>query len=185
MLLLDSSRFVAIVRIRSSTLGSSSWLHLLHGLVLLPSGISGKMTVTLALTTIIAMLVASFYGIAALPITCSPSLPNCHEPLTFDTLPSKPLLGYVTALLNPLLALLVAGEVEDCSLVDRIMLGYHNISFLINASIYLVKGGRLGLMPGVLFHSCRPSFRHTGVMFSNFAFPTRLGDLWDPLDSSL
>ena len=56
---------------------------------------------------------------------------------------------------------------------------------LINASIYLVKGGRLGLMPGVLFHSCRPSFRHTGVMFLDFAFLTRLGDLWDPLDSSL
>ena len=49
----------------------------------------------------------------------------------------------------------------------------------------LVKGGRLGLMPGVLFHSCRPSFRHTGVMFLDFAFLTRLGDLWDPLDSSL
>ena len=65
----------------------------------------------------------------------------------------------------PLIALLVAGEVEDCSMVDRIMLGYHNISYLINASIYLVKGGRLGLMPGDLFHSCRPSFRHTGVMF--------------------
>ena len=29
------------------------------------------------------------------------------------------------------------------------LLGYHNISYLINASIYLVKGGRLGLMPGV------------------------------------
>ena len=101
------------------------------------------------------------------------------------TLPSKPLLGYVTALLSPLIALLVAGEVEDCSMVDRIMLGYHNISYLINASIYLVKGGRLGLMPGVLFHSCRPSFRHTGVMFLDFAFLTRLGDLWDPLDSSL
>ena len=98
---LDSSRFVAIVRIRSSTLGSSSWLHLLHGLVLLPCGISGKMTVTLDLTTIIAMLVASFYRFAALPITCLSSLPYCHEPLTFDTLPSKPLLGYVTALLNP------------------------------------------------------------------------------------
>ena len=53
--------FVAIVRIRSSTLGSSSWLHLLHGIVLIPSGISGKMTTTLDLTTIIAMLVASFY----------------------------------------------------------------------------------------------------------------------------
>ena len=70
MLLLDSSRFVAIVRIRSSTLGSSSWLHLLHGLVFLPCGISGKMTATLDLTTIIAMLVASFYRYAALPITC-------------------------------------------------------------------------------------------------------------------
>ena len=85
----------------------------------------------------------------------------------------------------PLIALVVAGEVEDCSMMDRIMLGYHNISYLINASIYLVKGGRLGLMPGVLFHSCRPSFRHTGVMFLDFAFLTRLGDLWDPLDSSL
>ena len=101
MLLLDSSRFIAIVRIRSSTLGSSSWLHILHGLVLLPSGILGKMTVTLDLTTIIAMLVASFYRFAALPISCSSNLPNCHEPLTFDTLPSKPLLGYVTAFAQP------------------------------------------------------------------------------------
>ena len=71
MLLLDSSRIVAIVRIRSPTLDSSSWLHLLHGLVLLPSGISGKMTATLDLSTIIAMLVASFYRYAALPIFCS------------------------------------------------------------------------------------------------------------------
>ena len=54
-----------------------------------------------------------------------------------------------------------------------------------NASIYLVKGGRLGLMPSVLFHSCHPSFHHTGVMFLDFAYLTRLGDLWDPLDSSL
>ena len=47
--------------------------------------------------------------------------------------------------------------------------GYHGISlyhaYLINASIHLDKGGRLGLLPGVLFHSCRPSFRYTGVMF--------------------
>ena len=84
-LLLDSSGYIAIVRIRSSTS-----VCLLHGLVLLPSGISGKMTATLDLTTIIAMLVASFYRYAALPLTCSSSLPNCHEPLTFDTLPSRP-----------------------------------------------------------------------------------------------
>ena len=63
MFLLDSSRFVAIVRIRSSMLGSSSWLHLLHRLVLPPSGISGKMTVTLDLTTIIAMLVVSMLSL--------------------------------------------------------------------------------------------------------------------------
>ena len=81
VLLLDSSRFVAIMRIRSSKLGSSSPIRLLHGLVLLLYGISGKMTVTLDLTTIIAMLVASFYRYAVLPITFLPSLPNCHVSL--------------------------------------------------------------------------------------------------------
>ena len=81
--------------------------------------------------------------------------------------------------------MLVAGEVEDCSMMDSIMLGYHNISYLINASIYLVKGGRLGLMPDFLFHSSRPSLCHTSVIFLDFAFLTRLGDLWDPLDSLL
>ena len=69
MLLLSSGN-VAIVRIRLTTL-----VHLLHGLVLLPSGISGKMTATLDLTTIIAMLVASFYRFAALPIICLSSHP--------------------------------------------------------------------------------------------------------------
>ena len=59
-----------VVRIRSTTSAC-----LLHGLVLLPSGISGKMTATLYLTTIIAMLVASFYRFAALPITCLSSHP--------------------------------------------------------------------------------------------------------------
>ena len=76
MLLLDSSLPVAIVRIHSSMLGSSPWLHLLHGLVLLPCGISGKMTVTLDLITIIAMLVASFYRYVALPIFFSSSHPK-------------------------------------------------------------------------------------------------------------
>ena len=112
--------------------------------------------------------------------------PNCHEPLTFDTFPMQNVVWLCYRVCSaPLIALLVAGEVEDCSMVDRIMLGYHNISYIINASIYLVKGGRLGLMPGVLFHSCRPSFCHTGIMFLEFAFLTRLGDLWDPPDSSL
>ena len=80
--------------------------------------------------------------------------------------------------------MLVASEDEVGSMLEHGVLEYHNISYLINASIYLVKGGRLDLMPGVLFHSCRPSFRHTGVTFPDFAFLTRSGDLWDPLDSS-
>ena len=49
-----------------------------------------------------------------------------------------------------------------------------------NASIYLVKGGRLGLMPGVLIHSCRPSFCHISVMFLDFVFLTQLGVMGTP-----
>ena len=116
--LLLSSGNVAFVRIRSTML-----VRLLHGLVLLPSGISGKMTVTLDVTTIIVMLVASFYRYAALPTTCLSSLPNCHEPLTFVTLPSKPLFGYVTAFLSPSYSVLVAGEDEDCSMLDYVYVG--------------------------------------------------------------
>ena len=58
-----------------------------------------------------------------------------------------------------------------------------SLSYLVyfNATIYLVKGGRLGLMPGVLFHSCRHSFRHIGVIFPDFAFLTRLGYNGNPL----
>ena len=81
----------------------------------------------------------------------------------------------------------VVGAVAGCSMLEH---GYHELCWditipFINASIYLVKGGRLSLMPGVLFHSSLPSFRHTGVMFPDFTFLTRLGDLWDPVDSSL
>ena len=49
-----------------------------------------------------------------------------------------------------------------------------------NAPIYLVKDGRLGLMPGVLYHSCRPSFHHTGVMFLDFVSLTRLDVMGTP-----
>ena len=77
-----------------------------------------------------------------------------------------------------LIALLVAGAVAGCSMLIHgfilDILGYHKISYLINASIYMVKDGRLGLMPGVLFLSCRPSFLHTSVMFLDSAFLTRL-----------
>ena len=70
LLLRVGSDNVVFVRTRSTTS-----VCLLHGLVLLPCGISGKMTATLDLTTIIAMLVTSFYRFAALPITCLSSHP--------------------------------------------------------------------------------------------------------------
>ena len=82
---------------------------------------------------------------------------------------------------TPLIALLVAGEDEVGSMLEIGYFGISHISYLINASIYLIKGGRLGLMPGVLFHSCRPSFHHTGVMFLDFVFLTRLGYNGNPL----
>ena len=72
MLLLSSGNVVS-VRIRSTTP-----VRLLHGLVLLPSGISGKMTVTLDLTTIFALLVAcSIAMLRYLPLAIS-CLPYYH-----------------------------------------------------------------------------------------------------------
>ena len=102
VLLLVSSCFVAIVRIRSSTLGSASSVRLLHGIVLLPSRISGKMTISLDLITIIAMLVASFYLFAALPILLlfkPPKLP-C-QPLTFSPFLENHCLAMLPLLLSP------------------------------------------------------------------------------------
>ena len=82
-------------------------------------------------------------------------------------------------------------KIEVCSLLEHgdvvpcwNMFTYWDIIILscyLNASIHLVKGGRLGLSPSVLFHSCLPSFRHIGGMFPDFAFLTRLGDNGNPL----
>jgi hypothetical protein len=58
VLLLDSFGFVTIVRMRSTML-----VRLLHGFGLLPSGISGKMTITLDITTIFALLVVSMLSL--------------------------------------------------------------------------------------------------------------------------
>ena len=148
---------------------------------------------TLEITTIFAMLVCSLfcYAYATIPTTCLSCLLYCWtKPLTHLVLANH-CLAMLPLCSAPLIALLVAGEGWSlflvgtwrcCSLLVHVyLLGYHNISYLINASIYLVKGGRLGLMPGVLFHSCRPSFRHIGVMFPDFVFLTRLGYNGNPL----
>ena len=78
---------------------------------------------------------------------------------------------------------MVSQQVNKCSLLEHLFTCWDIIILpcYLNASIYLVKGGRLGLSPSVLFHSCRPSFRHIGVMFPDFASLTRLGYYGNPL----
>ena len=147
---------------------------------------------TLEITTIFALLDCSLfcYAYAAIPTTCLSCLIYCWtKPLTHLVLANR-WLAMLPLCSAPLIALLGAGEDWSlflvgtwrcCSLLEyAYLLGYHNISYLINASIYLVKGGRLGLSPSVSFHSCRPSFRHTGVMFLDFALLTWLGVMGTP-----
>ena len=143
---------------------------------------AGKMTIpSKSLLSLLARCSLFCYAYAAIPTTFLSCLPYCSaKPLTHLVLANR-CLAMLPLCSAPLIALLVAGEDGVCSMLEHgYLLGYHNISYLINASIYLVKGGRLGLMPGVLFHSCRPSFRHTGVMFLDFAFLTRLGVMGTP-----
>ena len=187
LLLRVGSDNVAFVRTHSSTS-----ICLLRGLVLLPCGISGKMTIpSKSLLSLLARCSLFCYAYAAIPTTCLSYYPYCWtKPLTHLVLANR-CLAMLPLCSAALIALLVEGEdwslflvgTWRCySLLEHVyLLGYHNISYLINASIYLVKGGRIGLMPGVLFHSCRPSFRHIGVMFPDFAFLTRLGYNGNPL----
>ena len=104
-------------------------------------------------------------------------LPNCHvKPLTYHVLANR-WLAMLPLCSAPIIALLVAGEVWRPFLVGTLIIVGISPYYLVylNATIYLVKGGRLGLLPSVLFHSCRPSFRHIGVMFPEFVFLMQLG----------
>ena len=116
---------------------------------------AGKMTIpSKSLLSLLARCSLFCYAYATIPTTFLSCLPYCHvKPLTHLVLANH-YLAMLPLCSAPLIVLLVAGE--DWSVFhvwNMDMLGYHNISYLINASIYLVKGGRLGLMPGVLFHS--------------------------------
>ena len=77
-------------------------LRLLHGTVLLPCGIPGKMIIPLETLTTIAMLscLDAIVTCRATHLLCQPLL-VAMKPLTFDTFLAKPLFGYVTRLLSP------------------------------------------------------------------------------------
>ena len=117
VLLLDSSGYVAIVRTRSTL------VLLLNGFGLLPSGISGKMTVTLDLTTIFAMLVVLMLSLCRFSYHLfiePPKLPWKTSNLFHH--PSSRCLAMLPLCSAPLIALLVAGAVAGCSLLGH---GYH------------------------------------------------------------
>ena len=63
---------------------------------------AGKMIIpSKSLLSLLARCSLFCYAYATIPTTCLSCLPNCHvKPLTHHC-PSKPLIGYVTALLNP------------------------------------------------------------------------------------
>ena len=88
-------RYVAFVRTRSST-----FVCLLHGLVLLPCGISGKMIIpSKSLLSLLAS--CSLFCYAVIPTTCLIMPPILPCQASNPPCPSKPLFGYVTALLSP------------------------------------------------------------------------------------
>ena len=118
------------------------------------------MTVTLDLITIIAMLVASFYRYAMLPITCLSSHPRLPWTSNLWHLSyANRCLAMLPLLLSPSYSVASCRWSWSWFHVGTWIFWDITISLVILMLLYiLVKGGRLGLMPGVLFHSCRPSF---------------------------
>ena len=131
---------------------------------------------TLEITSFFALLVVRSIAMFATPTTCLSCLPYCHvKPLTHLVL-ANCCLAMLPLCSAPLIALLVAGEDGVCSLLEHVYC-WISLIYLVyfNAPIYLVKGGRLGLMPSVLFYSCHPSFCHIGVMCPGFCVPYAVG----------
>ena len=130
-LLLDSSGNVAFVRIRSTTT-----ICPLHGLVLPPGGISGKMTIP-SISLLCLLSSCSLYRYVALPATCYIMPPILPCQASNPPFPANCCLAVLLLLLSPLIALLVAGEVEDFSMVDRIYVGISQYLLLYLMHLYI------------------------------------------------
>ena len=128
LLLRVGSGNVAFVRTRLTM-----FVCLLHGLVLLPCGISGKMTIpSKSLLSLLARCSLFCYAYAMIPTTCLSCLPNCHvKPLTHHVLANR-CLAMLPLCSARLIALLVAGEDWRPFLVGTLFtcLGYHYIAML-------------------------------------------------------
>ena len=104
-----------VVRIRLT-----SSVCLLHGLVLLPCGISGKMTIpSKSLLSLLARCSLFRYAYAMMPTTCLSCLPYCWtKPLTHLVLANR-CLAMLPLCSAPLIALLVAVAVAGCSMLEH------------------------------------------------------------------
>ena len=113
LLLRVGSGNVAFVRTRSTTS-----VCLLHGLVLLPCGISGKMTIpSKSLLSLLA--ICSLFCYAAIPTFCHIMPPILPCQASNPPFPANRCLAMLPLCSAPLIALLVAGEVEVCSLLEH------------------------------------------------------------------
>ena len=141
LLLRVGSVNVAFVRTRSSTSAC-----LLHGLVLLPCGISGKMTIpSKSLLSLLARCSLFCYAYAAIPTTCLSWLPYCWtKPLTHVVLANR-CLAMLPLCSAPLIALLVAGEDWSlflvgtwscCSMLDYVYCWDITISLILLMHLY-------------------------------------------------
>ena len=118
LLLRVGSGNVTFVRTRSSTS-----VCLLHGLVLLPCGISGKMTIpSKSLLSLLASCSLFCYTYAVIPTTCLSCLPYClTKPLTHLVLANR-CLAMLPLCSTPLIVFLVAGEDWSLLLVGTCLL---------------------------------------------------------------
>ena len=104
--------------------------------------LAGKMIIpSKSLLSLLARCSLFCYAYATIPTTCLSCLPYCHvKPLTHLVLANR-CLAMLPLCSAPLIASLVAGGDEVCSMLEH---GYCwdiiVISYLHNASIYLVKG---------------------------------------------
>ena len=157
---------------------------LLHGLALLPCGISGKLTIpSKSLLSLLAS--CSLFCYAAIPTTCYIMPPILPCQASNPPFLANRCLAMLLLCSAPLIALLVAGEDGVCSLLEHVYCWDITISLIyFNAPIYLVKGGRLALC--LVFCSTLVALVSVIPVLCSLILRSLHGwVLWGPLDSSL
>ena len=125
------------------------------GSVLLPCGIPGKMTEPGYHYYLCLLLEYHSIVLPRCPwSSCQP--PTCSQLPCLTNLPMQTVAWLSTLRSALLIAFLVAGEDRRCLLHVEVWLGYITLYKCLKWNhLYIGKGGRLSLLLGDLFHSCR------------------------------